>query len=127
MMSDIAKLILRLSLGTMIMFHGVHKLIHGINGVKYLITKAGLPEFLAYGVYVGEIIMPVLIILGFYARIASVFLALNMLIAVYLAYGSSLFELTKHGAPVFELPFLYLVLSILVFLFGSGKYGVNFK
>ncbi len=125
--SDIAKLILRLSLGIMILFHGVEKIIHGIRGVKYLITNAGLPEFLAYGVYVGEIVMPILIILGLYARIASLFLVFNMVMAIFLAYGNSLFELNKHGAPSFELPFLYFILSLIVFLLGPGKYGVNSK
>ncbi len=125
--NDITKLFLRLSLGVMMLFHGVEKIIHGIKGVKYLTVNAGLPEFLAYGVYVGEIVMPILIILGLYARVASLLLAFNMLVAIFLAYEDSLFELNKHGAPVFELPFLYFILSMLVFLFGSGKYSINAK
>lgn len=127
MNSDIAKLILRLSLGIMILFHGVEKITNGISGVKYLTTNAGLPEFLAYGVYVGEIVFPILIILGLYARVASLGLAFNMLMAIFLAYGNSLFELNKHGAPVFELPFIYLIISVVIFLLGSGRYGVNSK
>ncbi len=126
-MNDIAKLILRLTVGIMILFHGVEKIINGISGVKYLTTSAGLPEFLAYGVYVGEIVMPILILLGVYARVASLVLAFNMLVAIFLAYGNSLFTLGKHGAPSFELPFLYLVMSILIFMIGSGKYAVNSK
>ena len=127
MMYDIARLILRLTLGVMILFHGMHKIIHGISGVKHLTTNSGLPEFFAYGVYIGEVVVPILIVLGLYARVASLLLALNMLMAIYLAYGGSIFELTKHGAPVFELPFLYFILSVLVFMLGSGKYGVNSK
>lgn len=125
--SDVAKLIIRLSLGIMMLFHGVEKIIHGIGGVKHLTTSAGLPEFLAYGVYVGEVVVPIFIILGLYARVASVVLALNMIMAIFLAHGSSLFELGKHGAPVIELPFFYLVLSVAVFLLGSGRYAVNAK
>jgi putative oxidoreductase len=126
-MNDVARLTLRLTLGIMMLFHGVDKIMNGIKGVKHLSVNAGLPEFFAYGVYIGEVLMPILIILGLYARIASVILAINMLIAIYLAYGNSFFELTKHGAPSFELPFLYFILSVLVFLFGTGKYGVNAK
>lgn len=125
--SDVAKLIIRLSLGIMMLFHGVEKIIHGIGGVKHLTTSAGLPEFLAYGVYIGEVVVPIFIILGLYARVASVVLALNMMMAIFLAHGSSLFELGKHGAPVIELPFFYLVLSVAVFLLGSGRYAVNAK
>jgi len=36
-------------------------------------------------------------------------------------------NLTKCGAPVFELPFLYLIMSILVFMFSTGKYGINLR
>ena len=118
---------LRLTLGVMVLFHGIEKIINGISGVKYLTKSAGLPEFLAYGVYVGEVVMPILIILGLYARVASTFVAFTMFMAIFLAYGDSLFELNKHGAPAFELPFLYFVLSISLFLLGPGKYGVNAK
>ena len=125
--SDIAKLILRLSVGIMMLFHGLEKIINGINGVKHLTLKAGLPEFFAYGVYIGEVVVPIFIILGLYARIASVFLAINMFMAIFLAYGGSLFSLGKHGAPLIELPLFYLILSIVIFLLGSGRYAVNSK
>jgi putative oxidoreductase len=126
-MNDIARLVLRLTVGIMILFHGVEKIINGISGTKYLVTNSGLPEFLAYGVYVGEVVMPILIILGVYARVASLVLAFNMLVAIFLAYGDSLFTLGKHGAPSFELPFLYMIMSILIFMIGSGKYSINTK
>ena len=124
---DIAKLFLRITVGIMMLFHGIEKIIHGINGVKHLTVSAGLPEFLAYGVYIGEVIVPIFIILGLYARVASIFLALNMIMAIFLAYGSSFFELGKHGALVIELPLFYLILAISIFLLGSGKYAVNSK
>lgn len=125
--SDIAKLLLRVFVGVMTLFHGFDKVINGISGVKHLVTKAGLPEFIAYGVYVGEVIVPIFIILGLYARVASLVLSFNMLVAIYLAYGSSLFTLGKHGAPLIELPLFYMVASICIFLFGTGRYGVNAK
>lgn len=124
---EIAKLLLRLSVAIMMLFHGFDKIIHGISGVKSLVKSAGLPEFFAYGVYVGEVIVPIFILLGLYARVASLFLAFNMIVAIALAYSNSLFSLGKHGAPVIELPFFYLILSIAIFLLGSGKYSVNNK
>nr|WP_321267881.1 DoxX family protein [uncultured Sulfurimonas sp.] len=124
---DIAKLIIRLNLGIMMLFHGIDKIVNGIGGVKFLTTKAGLPEFLAYGVYIGEVVVPIFIILGLYARVASVVLALNMFMAIFLAHRGDLFMLGKHGAPAIELPLFYLVLSIVVFLLGSGRYAVNSK
>lgn len=125
--NDIGKLILRLTLGIMILFHGVHKIIYGIGGIKHLTVSAGLPEFIAYGVFVGEVIAPIFIILGLYARVASLFLAFNMMMAIFLAYGGGFLAIGKHGGLVTELPLLYLLLSVIVFLLGSGKYAVNSK
>jgi putative oxidoreductase len=123
---DIAKLILRVSVGVLILFHGVHKLIHGIAGVHSLVVHAGLPGFFAYGVYVGELIAPIFIILGLYARIASSILFVNMFVAIYLAYGFH-WSLSSHGGLSFETPLLFLIMSLLVVLLGSGRYAVNAK
>lgn len=123
---DIAKLILRVSLGVLILFHGVHKLIYGISGIKSLVVNAGFYEFFAYGVYVGELIAPIFIILGLYARVASAVLAFNMLVAIYLAYGFHM-TLTKHGSLSYETTLLFFVMSLLVVLLGSGRYSVNSK
>jgi len=123
---DIAKLLLRVSVAILILFHGINKMIHGIGGVKAMVVAAGMPEFFSYGVYIGELIAPIFIILGLYARVASAVLGVNMLIAISVAYGFS-FSLAKHGGLAMELPLLYLVMSIAIILLGSGKYAVNSK
>ncbi|MBL1242871.1 MAG: DoxX family protein [Sulfurimonas sp.] len=124
--TDIAKLILRLSTGVLILFHGIYKVIHGIGGVKVMLSNAGLPEFFSYGVYLGEVVAPIFIILGLYARVASMVLGANMLMAIFLSYGFS-FSLAKYGGLTIESPLLFLIMSILIVLLGSGKYSVNNK
>ena len=123
---DIAKLLARITLAVLLLFHGVHKLIYGIDGVKALVAHSVLPTFFAYGVYVAELIAPIFILLGLYARFAAGVVAVNMLTAIYLAYGFS-WTLSKHGGISWELPLLYLTLSFLVILLGSGRYSVNNK
>jgi len=123
---EIARLLLRLSLGILILFHGIHKVIHGVSGVKAMLSSSGLPDVLAYGVYVGELIAPIFIILGLYARVASLVLAFNMLVAIFLAYGFS-FSLAKYGGLSMESPLIFMIMSIVVALLGSGKYSVNNK
>jgi len=125
--NDIGKLILRTSVGVLMLFHGMNKIIYGVDGVKNLLSEAGLPQFLAYGVYLGEVIVPIFLILGLYARIASLVLAFNMLVAIFLAHGESIFSLSKHGGLVMELPLFYFILSVAIFILGSGRYAVNSK
>ncbi len=123
---DIAKLLLRVSLGVLILFHGIHKVIYGVDSIKGMLSNVGLAEFLAYGVYIGEVISPIFIILGLYARVASLVLAFNMLVAIFLAYGFS-FSLSKYGGLGMESPLIFFIMSLVVFLLGSGRYGVNSK
>jgi putative oxidoreductase len=124
--NDIAKLSLRITLGVLILFHGVHKVIHGISGIKHMLVSSNLPEILAYGVYIGELVAPIFIILGLYARVASGILAINMLFVIYLAYGFT-FSVSKYGGLALELPLVYFIMSLVVILLGSGKYAVNSK
>ena len=80
---DMGKLVLRLTLGILMLFHGISKLEKGIDGIKFLVTKNGLPEFLAYGVYLGELVVPILLIIGLYTRISSFIYATTMAFAIY--------------------------------------------
>lgn len=123
---DIARLLLRLASGLML-FHGIHKILHGIDGVKHLVTGAGLPEFIAYGIYLGEVVAPIMVLIGYYSRLAALIMAFTMANAIYLAHGSALLTLNKHGGPAIELPLLYLLLSVSVALAGPGRYAVNRK
>lgn len=122
---DIGKLILRVSIATLMLFHGYHKLINGIAGIKGLVVKAGLPEFVAYGVYLGEIVFPILIIIGLYTRISSLFFALTMVFAIFLAHGNDLFTLGKTGGPIIELALIYLLTSISLMFIGAGRFSFD--
>lgn len=122
---DIGKLILRFSIAGLMLFHGFSKLFNGIDGVKFLVTNAGLPEVVAYGVYFGEIIFPILIILGLFTRISSLFFALTMVFAIFLAHSSELFNIGETGGLVIELPLIYLLGAISLMFIGAGKYSLD--
>ena len=60
--SDISKLIVRLTCGGLLILHGSHSAIHGIQHVKDMVARAGLPEFIAYGNLIGEVVAPLFLI-----------------------------------------------------------------
>ena len=122
---DIGKLILRFSIAALMLFHGFSKLFNGIDGIKFLVTNAGLPEFVPYGVYMGEVVFPILIILGLFTRISSLFFALTMVFAIFLAHSSELFVLEETGGLLIELPLIYLLTSISIMFIGAGKYSLD--
>lgn len=129
MASDKAgKFILRVALGVIILLHGVAKLKGGIDPITGMVTAQGLPAFLAYGVYVGEVLAPLMLILGFYARIGGALVAINMLVALFLAHRPELLALNAQtGGWAIELQALLLFSAITVILIGPGKAGINEK
>ncbi|MGE4517838.1 MAG: DoxX family protein, partial [Arcobacteraceae bacterium] len=56
--SDFGKLLLRLMVGGLMLFHGIAKINGGIDFIITKVTQEGFPEFLAYGVYIGEVVAP---------------------------------------------------------------------
>ncbi len=124
-MDDLGKLILRLTLGILILLHGIAKLRYGVSGIEGMVQGHGLPGFLAYGVFVGEFIAPLLVIFGFYARIGGLIMAFNMVVAVALAHGSQLFDISKSGGWELELQGFFLFTALVVALIGPGRFGIN--
>lgn len=121
-MENLGKLILRISVGGLLLFHGFQKLMHGIGDVKFLITKMGLPEMLAYGVYAGELIAPLLLLVGTYTRVSGLVIALTMLVSIPAAHPEGIFHLNEYGGLGIELNALYLLGALAIMFLGSGKY-----
>ena len=125
--TDLGLLILRLSLGVLMILHGISKLIYGPGFIESIVTSAGLPSFVAYGVYVGEIIAPLFIILGYGTRVAAAIFAFNMIVAVGLAHGGDIFTLSETGGWALELQGLYFFGALALVFTGGGKYALSNK
>lgn len=125
MNDDIGKLLLRLTLGILMLLHGIAKMRYGVSGIEGMVQSHGLPGFLAYGVFIGEVLAPLLVIAGFYARIGGVIMAFNMAVAIALAHGSQLLSIGKSGGWALELQGFFLFTSIVVAMIGPGKFGIN--
>ena len=122
--SDLGKLLLRVSFGFLMLLHGWHKVHGGIGGIEKMLYEAGLPTFLGYGVYVGEVIAPIFIILGVFTRISALVLSITMVFAQILAHSAAIFTLTKTGAWGAEGTALYFFAGLSISLLGSGKYAI---
>lgn len=124
---DTGLLLQRLSIGTLILFHGIANLNSNYSFIKSLLNGIGIPEFIAYSVFIGEIIAPILIIIGFRVRLASLVLAFNMVIVILMAHSVDIFTLNQFGGWGIELQGLYLFGAVVIFLLGAGKYSVSYK
>jgi putative oxidoreductase len=124
-MNDLGKLVLRLALGILILLHGIAKLRGGIGPIEGLVASAGLPAFVAWGVYVGEVLAPLLVIAGWYAVAGAAIIAVNMLFAIGLAHSAELLALGASGGWALELQGPYLATAVAVALLGPGRYSAN--
>ncbi|MGJ7489873.1 DoxX family protein [Variovorax sp. ZT4R33] len=122
---DTGKLVLRLALGILILLHGVAKLSSGVSGVGGMLASHGLPSALAYLVYIGEIVAPVLLIIGLYTRPAAWIIAINMVVAIWLVHTKDLLTLGKNGGWALELQGMFLFAAIAVALLGAGRLSVG--
>jgi putative oxidoreductase len=125
MQEDLGKLVVRLSTGGLLLLHGVHKLLNGIAPIKAMLAAHNAPEVLGYGVYLGEIVGPILVILGLFSRVGGALIAFSMIMAILLAGTDALLALNAQGGYALELESFYLLGAITVILMGAGRFGFN--
>lgn len=121
----IGTLIIRLSIGILMLLHGIGKLIHGIGPIENALTARGLPAFLAFAVFFGEILAPIGIIFGYRTRLSAIILTINCIVAIYLMHAGQIFSLNSHGAWSIELIGLYLFGAIALIFTGGGKLSLS--
>jgi putative oxidoreductase len=123
---NLGKLLIRITVGGLMLFHGVSKLLHGVGGVENILVARGWPGPIAYGVYLAEIIAPILIIVGFRTRLAALIVALEMILAIVLAHSKSVFALKAAGGGwAIELEVFFLLASVALFFMGAGSYAAS--
>ncbi|MCH2557907.1 MAG: DoxX family protein [Alcanivorax sp.] len=123
--ADAGKLVLRLALGIMILLHGIFKLQHGVGGIAGMLQGVGLPGFLAYGVFIGEVIAPIMVIIGYQTRIGAAIIVGNMLVAIALAHMGQVFALGGNGGWAIELQGMYLFTAVALCFLGAGRYAMK--
>jgi putative oxidoreductase len=123
---DFGKLVLRLGLATVVLFHGIFKVTHGIEWIKGPLADMRLPAFLAYGTYAAEVAAPVLLILGLWTRAAAAIIAIDMIMALALVLRPQLMVVREQGGGwAVELEVLILVAAIALAAMGGGRYALT--
>jgi putative oxidoreductase len=122
---DTALLILRLVLGVMILLHGIAKLPPPPEGLMGMLAKANLPAVFAYGVYLGEVVAPILLIIGLWTRLAAVVIVINIVVAVLLVHTGDLASLNAQGGYALELQSMFLFTAVALALTGAGRFSLG--
>lgn len=130
-MQDLGKLVLRLNIGGLMLLHGLSKIQNYEGTIQWLsgvMASLSLPAFMAYGVFLGEVIAPALLILGILPRLSSLAIIATMAMAILSQLvgenARALFSLGGYGGWNFELQGLYLFGALAILLMGSGKFSL---
>lgn len=122
---DVGLLLVRLAIGLPMLIYGISKLFSGIAYIQGLLQGIGLPAVFGYAVFLGEVLAPVLIIVGFRTRLAALVFAFNCLTAIVLSQSGYLFKLNDSGGWAMELLGIYLTIAIALYFTGSGKFSLS--
>ncbi|HET7307536.1 MAG TPA: DoxX family protein [Gammaproteobacteria bacterium] len=122
---DAGKLLLRLLVGGLLILHGVHKIINGPSEIDSLVASAGFPAFFGGAVYVGEVLAPILVLVGYYTRVGGLLILINLICAVLLTRGGHVWALGPSGGWVIQLEAFFGLGGLAVFLLGAGRFSVG--
>jgi putative oxidoreductase len=124
-MEDFGKLVLRLTLGILVLLHGVSKIKGGVGFLVPMVQGIGLPPWAAYGVYLGEVLGPIMVILGLFGRTGAFLIFTNMVFALVLFHRPELFTMGKGGGYALELQAMYLFTAFALILIHPGRYAIT--
>jgi putative oxidoreductase len=132
-----APLALRLIVGFGFMEHGYAKLARGPEDFTQILAALHMPfpEFLAWSTILIELIGGAAVLLGAFVTLASIPMAVVLLVAVFtvhLPYGFSSIKLkaitaagAQFGQPGYETDLLYLAGLVALVLGGAGPWSVD--
>jgi len=118
--ADICLFLFRICIALFMLTHGIPKLEKLIDGGEIKFADPfgiGMAPSLALTVF-AEVFCSILILLGLATRLACIPLIITMLVAVFIAHSGMAFEKK-------ELASIYLVIYIILLVFGAGKYSID--
>lgn len=117
---SIALLLLRVTIGGMMLTHGLGKLtmLFGNDSIQFLDPLGiGLTASLALAVF-AEVICSLFLIFGIATRFSAISLSVTMFIAAFIVHANDDFA-------VKEMALLYLLIYVVLAIVGAGKYSVD--
>lgn len=121
LINDIGLALLRIIPSLLLITHGFPKFQNLISGDIKFGDPIGIgPAPSLFLAVIGELVCPILIIIGFKTRWAALPSAITMAVAAFIAHGDD--PLAKK-----EMALLYLTFFVVIMMVGPGKYSIDKK
>jgi len=126
---SMVSLILRLTLGGVLLPHGYQKITNFNNVLYHLQHDYQVPAFLSVVAILTEFIAPLLLVVGFRTRIMALLLVLLMTGAIvmgnHLQHGFFMNWFGNQKGEGFEYHLLAIGIGLAIITLGSGKWSVD--
>ena len=130
---DVGAFLARITLGIVILPHGLQKLLGmfggaGFSGTVEFFVSSGIPAFVAILIIIGESFGALSLILGFLSRIAALGITLIMLGAIFMVHLPNGFFMNWFGSNAgegYEYHILAVGLGLIVLIKGGGMWSVD--
>ncbi len=117
--TNVAALVLRIIFGGLFAYYGYSK----YAGYDQMLTQ--FPDLIGIGsklslilVIFAELFCGALVLIGLFTRLAVIPIFITMFVAYFIAHSKDPFQ-------VKQIALVFLILSIVIFLLGSGKYSMD--
>ncbi len=118
--TDLSSLLLRLLVGCLMVHYGYAKYLNYDNILPQFKDFIGIGSQLSFNLVIfAELGCGLLISIGLLTRLAIVPVFITMWVAYFIAHANDAFN---DKSPAF----IFLVLSVIIFLLGSGKYSIDY-
>ncbi len=119
----IAHLVLRIYIGIFMLSHGVGKvgMLFSGNGDRFLSVMGLPPTFSLFLATLGEVLFPILVVVGFKIRYTAIPTIITMLVAAFTVHLSDPF-FGKQGK---EFALLYAFAFLVLALWGNERYTID--
>ena len=112
-------LIMRIFFGILFLTHGYDKLMQHAALTDVFADPLGVGSFISFWMVIfSEVICSFALIFGILQRIALIPMIITMCVAFFVVHGSDAFAIK-------ELSFLYLIVFVILYITGPGKYSFD--
>jgi len=120
-LQPLALLVVRLTLGAIMVSHGYHKVFGGLHHHAQFVASLGLPAWTAYLSAFTEFFGGLLILVGLFTRAAAFAICLNLGVAIVKVHWHN--GLSGNGG--FEFPLAVATLAFALIFFGGGAIAMD--
>jgi putative oxidoreductase len=120
-LQPLALLVLRLVLGAVMIAHGYPKVFGGLQRHVHFVASLGLPGWLAYLSALAEFGGGILVIAGFFTRLAAFSILIDLGVVIWKVHWKN--GLTAQGG--YEFPLALAAIAFALVFFGAGPISID--